>query len=163
MYNTESSVNTNTLENRNKRLLGFFTSKGYNVRLIGGESPMVVLDDKYIISCFVNNFVLHFLKRFGSNMIIKSFDLKKEIFPTKYELDEILNMCELLPAYRIKLKGLDLNLVGFNYLKDDEGIILKKYPVFAKHHPLIYTDLSNAEKVDDILSQQGYDVEIEYS
>jgi hypothetical protein len=163
MYNTASSVNTNTLENRNKRLLGLFTAKGYNVRLIGGESPMVVLDDKYIISCFVNNFTLHFLKRLGSNKIIKSFDLKKEIFLTKYELDEILNMCELFPAYRIRLNSMDLYLVGYNCLKDNEGVILKKYPVFAKHHPIIYADLSNAEKVDDILSQQGYDVEIEYS
>jgi hypothetical protein len=163
MNNTNSDNKENDLKKRNRRLLNLFTSNGYQVRLVGDSRPMVVLEEKKIISCSVDDFMLYFLKSPGSENVIKFFDLKKDIFLTKYELDEILNRCELLPVYKIKLKGTDLKIVGFCYLKDNASITITKYPAFARYHPYIFANYLIANKAYHDLSEQGYDVELEYS
>ena len=82
---------------RNDKLLNIFTSNGFNVNLIGFTNPKVILDNSYLIPCFVNDFTLHFAKSLYSTEMIKSFQLNKELAVTAYELQEILSMCELQP------------------------------------------------------------------
>ena len=46
---------------RNKRLLNFFNIHGFNVRIVGDEQkPAVILNEAYVLSCYVKNFDLHF-------------------------------------------------------------------------------------------------------
>lgn len=148
------------IRSRNKKLLSFFTSKGLNVRIVGEKEPMIILDDKLLLSCFINGTTLHFLQSPGSGNVVKSINLSKEIFFTDFELNEVLNTCTHMPVYQLRMTNTDLKLVGFNNTDEDEGERTKRYPVFALHRPFIYTDLEKARKVHESLINQGYNVEI---
>ncbi len=155
-----AKADTENLKNRNKKLLSFFTSKGLNVRIVGEKDPMIILDDKFLLSCFINGTTLHFLKSPGSGTVVKSVNLTKDVFFTDYELDEILSICEHLPVYQLKLVNSDMKLVGFNISDDEDDELARKYPVFALHRPFIYVDPEKAKKVHENLTNQGYDIEI---
>ena len=146
---------------RNNKLLGIFTSNGFNVYLIGFTNPRVVIDNSYLIPCFVNDFTLHFAKSLYSNEMIKSIQLDKEVAVTSYELQEILSMCELQPVYKIRLKNNGMYLVGYNFNRSDDGKVTEKYPVFAMHRPYIYFQLDKAEEDSKFLLNEGYEIEIE--
>jgi hypothetical protein len=146
---------------RNNKLLGIFTSNGFNVYLIGFTNPRVVLDNSYLIPCFVNDFTLHFAKSLYSNEMIKSVRLDKEVAITSYELQEILSMCELQPVYKVRLKNTGMYLVGYNFDRSDDGKVILKYPVFAMHRPYIYFQLNKAQEDSEFLLSEGYEIEIE--
>lgn len=141
---------------RNKKLVGIFTSKGFNVRLIGEETPKIVLDDKNLISCSVKDFQLFFLKSFNSNNVLKSFNFKNDVYISEYELGELMRMCEQQPVYRIRLKNTNLCIVGYNF-DEDKDI---KYPVFAVSVPWLYLSLQDAEIESNRLITEGYNVEV---
>lgn len=145
---------------RNNKLLGIFTTNGLNVNLVGFTNPKVVLDNSYLIPCFVNDFTLHFAKSLYSNEMIKSIQLDKEAAVTSYELQEILSMCELLPVFKIRLKNNGMYLVGYNFERTEEGKVLLRYPVFALHRPYIYFQLEKARADSEILLDEDYDIEI---
>lgn len=147
------------VDRRNKRLLRFFTSHGYDVRLVGdSQKPAVVLNEIVVLSCFVKNFDLHFTKEPFSDEIVKSFKLKNEIEATKHELQEAIELSTHRPVYKANLAGTDMYLVGYNYLNSEDA--MGRYPVFAKHKPKVYFDKEYAVKLAESLKQEGYDINI---
>jgi hypothetical protein len=144
---------------RNKRLKSLFSRNGVNVRLVGDEQkPAVIMDEAVVLSCYVKNFDLHFTKEPFSDEIVKTVKLKHEPEITRYEIQEVIELCKHRPVYRILLKEGDLYLVGYNYLNSEDSV--GRYPVFAKHKPKVYFDRSYAEKVAENLVEEGYEIEI---
>lgn len=144
---------------RNKRLITIFTSNGVNVRLVGNpEKPAVIMDERVLLSCYVKNFDLHFTKEPFSDEIVKTVKLKHEPDVTKFEIEEVIEMCKHRPVYKVGLRNTELFLVGYNYLNPEDSV--GRYPVFAKHKPKIYFDKEYAEGVVQNLQIDGYDVDI---
>lgn len=144
---------------RNKRLIHFFVSNGFNVRIVGDEQkPAVILDEIQVLSCYVKNFDLFFTKAPFSDEIVRQFKLKHDPEVTSLELQEVIGLCQHRPVYKIKLKGTDLFLTGYNYLNSEDAI--GRYPVFAKHRPKVYFDLDYAEKLASNLKEENYELEV---
>jgi len=100
---------------RNKRILQLFTKHGYNIRLVGDDQkPAVVLDEMVVLSCYVRNFDLYFTKEPFSDEVVKSFKLKDDSEVSSLELQEAIELSTHRPVYKIRFKGTDLFLVGFN-------------------------------------------------
>ncbi len=144
---------------RNKRLKSLFSRNGVNVRLVGDEQkPAVIMDESVVLSCYVKNFDLHFTKEPFSDEIVKTVKLKHDPDITRFELQEVIELCKHRPVFRIRIKNTELFLVGYNYLNSEDSV--GRYPVFAKHKPKVYFDNSYAEKVAVNLAEEGYDIEI---
>lgn len=142
---------------RNKWLLRFFTTQGYDVRIVGdAHKPCVILNDLAVLSCYAKNFDLHFTKEPFSNDIIKTFKLKGEMEISRHELQEAIELSTHRPVYKVKLSGTDLYLVGYNYFNSEESLC--RYPVFAKHKPKVYFDMEYAVKLVESLQEDGYDI-----
>jgi len=148
------------VERRNKRLVYLFTSNGFNVRIVGDpQKPAVIQEEKTLLSCYVKNFNLHFTKEPFSDEIVKTVKLKHEPEITKYELQEVLDICKHRPVYKLRLlESDDLYLVGYNYLNSEDSV--GRYPVFAKHKPKVYFNREYAERVLENLTGDGYKMEI---
>jgi hypothetical protein len=148
---------------RNQRALNIFSRNGFSVRLFGGEdSPMFILEDKVLLSCFVNGHNLHFLARPGSGEIIRSVKLTGDEYLTKYEISELIEKSEHLPVFRIRENCSGMWLVGFNYFEsENEGISRERYPVFANHKPHIYIDQDRADSTYKELQSAGYNVKVQ--
>jgi hypothetical protein len=147
------------VKRRNKWLLSFFTVHGLDVRIVGDvQKPAVILNGTYVLSCYVKNFDLHFTKEPFSDDIVKSFKLKSESEVSKLELLEAIELCSHRPVFKIKLSGLELFLVGYNYLDSENAI--GRYPVFAVHNPKVYFDLDYASKLAESLNEENYQVVI---
>jgi hypothetical protein len=144
---------------RNKRLLSFFISNGFNVRIVGDEQkPAVILEETSVLSCYVKNFDLFFTKAPFSDEIVRQFKLKHDPDVTSLEIQEAIDMCQHRPVYKIRLKGTALYLTGYNYLNSEDGV--GRYPVFAKHKPKVYFDAEYAEKLVESLTEEEYELEI---
>jgi hypothetical protein len=144
---------------RNKRLLNFFISNGFNVRIVGDEQkPAVILDESKVLSCYVKNFDLFFTKEPFSDEVVRQFKLKHEPEVNSLEIGEAIEMCQHRPVYKIKIKNTDLYLTGYNYLNSEDGV--GRYPVFAKHRPKVYFDLEYATNLAQTLNEENYDLEV---
>lgn len=144
---------------RNKRLVSLFTKNNVSVRLVGDpQKPAVIMDESIVISCFVKNFNLNFTKEPFSDEIVSTVKLKHEPDITKYELEQILEICKHRPVYKLKLKESNLFLVGYNYMNSEDSV--GRYPVFAKHKPKVYFDKDYASDVAKSLISDGYDITI---
>lgn len=144
---------------RNKRLKSLFSRNGVNVRLVGdAQKPAVIMDESVVLSCYVKNFDLHFTKEPFSDEILKTVKLKHEPEITRFEIQEVIELCKHRPVFRILLKDTELYLVGYNYLNSEDSV--GRYPVFAMHKPKVYFDKSYAEKVAENLAEEGYEIEI---
>ena len=145
------------LAHRNKKLLRLFTSNGYEVRIVGElNRPAIILDEMVVLSCYVKNYDLHFTKDPFSEEIVKTINLKNENDVSKHELQEAIELSTHRQAYKIKLTGTDMYLVGYNYLSKDG---LGKYPVFGRHKPKVYFDREYVDKLVETLNQE-YSVEM---
>jgi hypothetical protein len=146
---------------RNKRAMEIFTRNGFNIRLHGSEkSPMFILDDQCILSCFVNGNNLYFRPSPDSGDISQSYSLTDNSFITKYEISEFIEQSEHLPIYCIRLAGSKMCLVGFNYLNKEEDVKDDQFPVFALYNPIIFVNLDKAIGISHKLKGQGYNVEV---
>jgi hypothetical protein len=156
MYKTRPEKSVNSFKMRNKKLVGIFTSRGFNIRLIGEESPKIVLDDKSLLSCTIKDFQLVFFKSFSSNNVLKSFNFKNDVYISDYELGEVIRMCEQQPVFRLQLKRTQLCIVGYNFDEDKE----LRYPVFAVSVPWLYLTKEDADVERTRLLEEGYEVEV---
>ncbi len=144
---------------RNKRLLSFFISNGFSIRIVGDEQkPAIILDETSVLSCFVKNFDLFFTKAPFSDEVVRQFKLKHDPEVTSLEIQEAIDLCQHRPVYKVKLKNTDLYLTGYNYLNSEDGV--GRYPVFARHRPKVYFDLEYAEKLLINLNEEGYELEV---
>jgi hypothetical protein len=108
----------------------------------------VVMNDSILLSCFVNNFDLHFTKNPYNKEITKTYRLKNETDVSKIELNEVLEFGFHQPVFRIKKSSTDLYLIGYNYFNEDDiehpGL---RYPIFAKHKPKIFFEIEFTVKL----------------
>ena len=145
---------------RNKRLKYLFSKNGVNVRLVGDDQkPAIIRDEAIVLSCYVKNFDLHFTKEPFSDEIVKTVKLKHEPDITRYELEEVLSICKHRPVFKLRLRGSDLYLVGYNYLNSEDAV--GRYPVFARHKPKVYFDFEYAQQVAENIRSDNYDIDIE--
>lgn len=144
---------------RNKRLLHFFMSNGFNVRIVGDEQkPAIILDETSVLSCYVKNFDLFFTRAPFSDEVVRQFKLKHEPEVTPSEIQEVIDICQHRPVYKIRIAGTDLYLTGYNYLNSEDGV--GRYPVFAKHRPKVYFDFEYANKLAESLNEEDYNLEV---
>lgn len=144
---------------RNKRLINFFVSNGFNVRIVGdNQKPAIILDETCVLSCYVKNFDLFFTKVPFSDEIVRQFKLKQELEVSSFEIQEAIDLCQHRPVYKIKIKESNLYLTGYNYLNSEDGV--GRYPVFAKHRPKVYFDLEYAERLVQNMNDDDYDLEV---
>jgi hypothetical protein len=144
---------------RNKRLLNFFISNGFNVRIVGDEQkPAIILDETSVLSCYVKNFDLFFTKAPFSDEIVRQFKLKHDPEVTPAEIQEVIEICQHRPVYKIRIMDTELYLTGYNYLNSEDGV--GRYPVFAKHRPKVYFDLEYAIKLAQSLNEEDYNLEV---
>ncbi|NJO69312.1 MAG: hypothetical protein HC830_08580 [Bacteroidetes bacterium] len=107
---------------RNKRLLSFFISNGFNIRIVGDEQkPAIILDETSVLSCYVKNFDLFFTKAPFSDEIVRQFKLKHEPDVTPFDIQEAIELCQHRPVYKIRLKSTGLYLTGYNYLNSEDA------------------------------------------
>lgn len=146
---------------RNKRLLNFFTRHGLDVRLVGdNQKPVVILNDNIVLSCYVKNYDLHFVKDPETQEIVKSFTLKEDSAISKLEVVEAIEMCSHQRAYRIKHKDSGLYLVGYNYFEDDSAGSGERYPVFGKHKVKVYFQKEYALSLIERFERDNYNLEL---
>jgi hypothetical protein len=146
---------------RNLRALAIFNQNGYQVRIIGDdESPMFILEDRCLLSCFINGNDLFFRLSPDSAEIVHRVNLSKDVYLTKFELTEIMERCEHLPVFRIMDITSQLYLVGFNRLTSDDDEIVERFPVFGRHKPLVYINPDKVDSVADELRTHHYSIEV---
>lgn len=144
---------------RNRRLLSFFISNGFNVRIVGDEQkPAIILDESSVLSCYVKNFDLFFTRAPFSDEVVRQFKLKHDPEVSSLEIQEAIDMCQHRPVYKIRLKNTELFLTGYNYLNSEDGV--GRYPVFARHRPKVYFDMEYAQKLVQNLIEENYDLEV---
>ena len=166
MEQQNNALSQDEVKKRNKRLEEFFKNAMPNrvIRIIGDEnSPAVVIDFEYILSCYVNGFKLHFQKE-NKGEDVFTISLAKEVL--EYNESQFFSWYEdstHRKIYRIRLRcphvsQPDLFLSGWNFRNkiDKEG----KYPVFSEYEPKVYFKLETAEDIDVELCLSGYDIEI---
>jgi len=145
------------VDRRNKRLLYFFTKIGISVRLVGDpQKPAIIIDEEFVLSGYVQNFKLHFTDKPFGGKIVRTYILEKEPDVRRNDVLFLLQTYEHGKVSKIKLKGTDLFLVGYNFLYLDEGV--ERHPVFAKFKPKVYFKEQSAIKRVSELQDLGYDV-----
>ncbi len=145
---------------RNKRIARLFSSNGYNVRVLGyKDDPYVVLEERYLLPCVVNNWKLLFLKSIHEPTVLKTIALDQSTGITQYELDEILTRCEFQKVYSLQLEGTDMKLVGYNH-SDENDYIPERFPVFGCHRPIVFFNHHIAMEKCQELSKEGYKISI---
>jgi len=149
----------NTARSRNQRALEIFTRNGFTVRLFGiDNSPMFIMDDRCLLSCFINGNNLYFRPSPDSGEISRMISLTGNAFITKNEISDLLENSEHLPVYRVLHNVSRLFLVGFNRLTLDEDEKEERFPVFGLHHPTIYVNKIKADQIVRELDILGYNV-----
>ena len=144
---------------RNRWLVSLFTMHGFNARIVGDKQrPSVIFNEEVVLSCHVKNYDLHFTREPFSDEIVKSFRLKNDLDITKLELQEAIELCTHRYAYKIKLSGTDMFLVGFNYFEN--GKSEESYPVFGMYKPKVYFDMEFAVTLAENLNKENYSVVI---
>lgn len=142
---------------RNKKAVEIFTRNNFNVRVLGNEhSPMFILDNKYMLSCFINGGKLFFRSSPNSSKILRTVDLEGDYYLNKHELTELIEASSHLPVFRIKHLASNMYLVGFNHDKDNG----EEFPVFAQHKPIVYINPQKVKSIADKLISDHYKVEI---
>ena len=150
---------------RNERLLRFFWENGYgyySIRIIGKENnPAVILDDEWLLPCYVHNFNLCWCDKPSHGEIIKTFKLTDKV-QTKDEdgedinrvIEQLLTITEKKKMYKIQLEGTDLFVSGWNYIVPDKKY--HYYPVFGKHKPKLFHTIERAQDLCKELEELKY-------
>lgn len=166
---TESSARGNKktpafVGERNLKLLKFFKHHfpTSDVRIMGEEnSPAVVIDHEFILSCYVHNFELRFTNKNFQGDIVLKFNLNEDFNKSdKQKINDWYKNSQHRKVNRIYLESeqtqAPLYLVGWNFKNKTkkEG----KYPVFGEYEPKVYFKKEKALEVQNELIQMGYNV-----
>lgn len=128
-----------TIDKRNYRLQKFFLSKGIDVKIVGDKnSPAIIINDEYCLSCYVKNFNLFFQDKPFKGQKLFQVKLTEDIDCTKdSKIRDWLENSEHRKIFKIRAdvhnEPTTLYLSGFN---KDEFFELK--PVFCEVNPRIY-------------------------
>jgi hypothetical protein len=142
-----------TIEKRNRRLSIFFSKIGLNdIEIVGDMETPAVVKQNYCLSCYVHNFNLIFTSHYDQGTELYRIKLQKE---QEYDIATIENWLQTAThrrIYRIKIKNLDMYLVGYNFRNKETPE--DKYPVFGRYSSKIYftedyaQDLINLYQLD---------------
>jgi hypothetical protein len=151
--------NPEWIPKRNERLNRFWRNLGLPVRLIGKpNSPAMIFDDRWLLSCYVANFNLNFLDKNDNGNIIMSVKLTETPVFSPSAIVTWLGEANHKPIYRIMVTASkpQLYLSGYNFLDsaNNEG----RFPVFANRNPKIYFTEQSAKEKAGILINEGYDL-----
>lgn len=152
---------------RNRRLQDFFKSEFPEefgtIRIIGDENvPAVILNDEYLVACYVKNFDLFLQTTNEDNGGEIFMTIKLNKIP-EYNRDEFIKWIQTArhrKVYRIKLSQTpnELYLCGWNYI--DKELKDFRYPVFSKYNPKVYYKEKVAEEFAEELKEYGYLIDI---
>ncbi len=149
---------------RNILLLRFFKRAfpKNDIRIMGDEnSPAVVFDHEFILSCYVHNFELRFTSKNFKGDILFKVSLNDDFDKVnKQQIEDWHLKSQHRKINRIYLESehtqAPLYLVGWNFRNKTkkEG----KYPVFGEYEPKVYFRKEKAVEVQTELVQMGYNV-----
>ena len=148
------------INRRNQRIKDFFNLCGISIRLLGNKNaPAMVIDDKFVLNCYVHNFELRFTDNPMQGNLIYTVKLTEKPNFDKNKVLSCINDYEKRVLTKIQLKNTNpiLYLSGYNFLNKEskEG----KYPVFSSYVPKIYFLEEKAKEIIDELSKDGYDLD----
>jgi len=165
---TEVKKNPNfDCNKRNTMLLRFFKKlfPKNDIRIMGDEnSPAVVIDHEFILSCYVSNYKLRFTNKNYKGDILLELSLNNDFSKlTPQQIEQLNNwytQSQHRKISRIYLESENtqapLYLVGWNFRNKTlkEG----RYPVFGEYEPKVYFKKEKAVEVQTELIQMGYNV-----
>jgi hypothetical protein len=151
---------TEIINRRNQRIKDFFNLCGISIRLLGNKNaPAMVVEDKYVLNCYVHNFELRFTDNPMQGNLIYTVKLTEKPNFDKNKVLSCISDYEKRVLTKIQLKNTKpiLYLSGYNFLdkENKEG----KYPVFSSYVPKIYFSEEKAKGVIEELSKDGYDLD----
>lgn len=149
------------IKRRNKRLKEFWDKTEISVRIIGNKNtPAIIFDNRKILSCYVRNFDLIFLDKNDGNEVlrIKLTEIPQDVNDTIFL--EWFSDCEHKDCYSIRLIGTQLRLCGYNFVKDDNGVISFKYPVFSEHDFKLYFSKQVVEDIIETYNSETLNLEL---
>jgi hypothetical protein len=151
---------TEIINRRNQRIKDFFNLCGISIRLLGNKNaPAMVVEDKYVLNCYVHNFELRFTDNPMQGNLIYTVKLTEKPNFDKNKVLSCISDYEKRVLTKIQLKNTKpiLYLSGYNFLdkENKEG----KYPVFSSYVPKIYFSDEKAKDVIEELSKDGYDLD----
>lgn len=123
------------------------------------NSPYILYKDSFVLSAYVKNFYLRLVdgpmqgEILSEVKLLASPNIENLVNAVSYWLENSTHR----KVFKIKLKGTDLFLSGYNFLDPEHK--LDRYPVFSKHKPRIYFDIESAFGVITQYEKE-YDLEI---
>ena len=150
------------IKRRNFRIKNFFEICQLPIRLIGDKnSPAMVLNDKYVLNCYIHNFELRFTDNPIQGNTIYTVKLTEKPNFDKNKVMSCINDYEKRQLYKIRLNNSKpiLYLSGYNFLNKEEKE--GRYPVFSSYIPKVYFSEEKANEVLNELSKDGYDLVID--
>ena len=146
------------VKRRNKRLSDFFKVCGLMVRVIGSNTPSIILNDRYIINAYVHNFELRFTDNHTKGNTVYTVRLTEKPNFDKNKVTECIKNYDMLEINKISIVNSSptLYLSGYNFLNKEER--LGRYPVFSVYAPKIYFTKEKADEICNELNQDGYNL-----
>lgn len=150
------------IKRRNLRIINFFKLCEISIRLLGDKnSPAMIINDKYVLNCYIHNFELRFTDKSIQGNVIYTVKLTEKPNFDKNKVMSCINDYEKRQLYKIKLNNSKptLYLSGYNFLNKEESE--GRYPVFSAYTPKVYFSEDKANEIATELSNNGYDLVIE--
>jgi hypothetical protein len=149
------------IERRNLRIKQFFELCKIQIRLIGDKNtPAIIIDDSYVLNCYVHNFELRFTDQVIQGNIVYTVKLTEKPNFDKNKVMSCINDFEKRKVFKIQVNNSNpkLYLSGYNFL--DKIKKDGRYPVFSSYIPKVYFSKEKAEEIVNTLSNDGYDLVI---
>lgn len=129
---------------RNTWLIDYFkrSTLDFNVLIIDINTPMIIFQDKWKVSCYVKNFNLIFLDGENGRERVNEVKLTKDAVPDDNFLRAYVDTYEQRKIYRVKYGLQQLYLSGYNFRV--KGDLETKYPVFSRYGYKVYFDIEHA-------------------
>lgn len=144
---------------RNRLLRKFFTDRECPVEILemNINAPVIVWNGTHVLSAYVKNFKLIFTDAPVGGKTLKEIRLNTDRTDlNKNALHRVLLQATHRKVFRIKLKGQDLYLSGYNFT--DKANKEGRYPVFSKLGAKYYFTKETAQKIID--ENPDYNLEI---
>ncbi|WP_127846181.1 hypothetical protein [Psychroflexus aestuariivivens] len=156
------------IKRRNRKLQNFFDNlfpeiigTDVNISIIGNENtPAIIIDHRKVLSCYVHNFDLRFTDLPSGGEIMHEEKLTWEMNPDHEKIRQWFHEAQHRSCYKVKVKGTDLYLAGYNFLKRDKENPKGRYPVFAPYGFKYYFTKEKAEEIVTDYSRKGMELEV---
>lgn len=140
------------VEERNLKLDEFLLKYFPGARWIGNENTPAIIVDKKVLSCHLKNFYLVFTDAPREGEVLFQHNINQELTTTEVKrVEDWIERLEIhRDVFRVKVKGVNLFLSGYNFLdKSDKDDPKMRYPVFAPFHEKVYFSEEMAQSIVD--------------